>query len=318
MPLGDARVYISALIHLHNYFHGSRSGIHLLSVLNPMKSKLLIQPAFLFGLCLLAGVELAVRIFFQDNMSGRFEYGFHPSAGFVEEDDQVNLKRTGGRRFRPQSFSVEPLKEVFRVFVVGDSVTRGSAVESSYTGQIANIMRARGIPSECINLGIGGHGSRRKHLTLLHSLNYKPDLLILHINNSNEFEDEREFKRSTEFNSWHPKNWPMKSRALRRIYEMKTEKVFWEWIPASIRIKHAQNDADAEVIAMSAAGASERWNELVKKMTGESTRAARSKKIPILLITQAYITEDVTKGRRLEDDGLDGIAETRTLIGAEI
>ena len=50
-------------------------------------------------------------------------------------------------------------------------------------------------------------------------------------------------------------------------------------------------------------------------MTGESTRAARSKKIPILLITQAYITEDVTKGRRLEDDGLDGIAETQIQSG---
>ncbi|MBC8326499.1 MAG: SGNH/GDSL hydrolase family protein [Verrucomicrobia subdivision 3 bacterium] len=260
-------------------------------------------------------VELAVRVFFKENMSGRFEYGFHPSAGFVESDGQVNLKRTGGRRFRPQSFAIEPSEGVFRIFVVGDSVTRGSSVESSYAGQIAVNLKGQGISAESINLGIGGHGARRKHLTLAHSLKYKPDLIILHINNSNEFEDEREFLRSTEFDSWHPRNWPMKSRALRRLYEMKTEKVLWKWIPASIRMKHAKNDADAEIVAMSAAGALERWNQLVTKITGESTQAAASKQIPILLITQAYKMEDVNKARRLEDNGLEKIAESHVRRG---
>ena len=274
-----------------------------------MKIKSLLTPAFLLGLCLLIGVELVVRIFFQDNMSGRFEYGFHPSAGFVEEEGLVNLKRTGGRRFRPQSFPVNPAEGVFRVFVVGDSVTRGSSVESSYTGQMAEILEANGIPSECINLGIGGHGARRKYLTLVHSLNYKPDLVVLHINNSNEFEDEREYKRSREFATWHPRNWPMKSRALRRVYEMKTEKVFWKWIPASIRVKHAKNDADAEMIATSAAGALGRWNQLVDKITSESTQTALEKQIPILLITQAYNMENFENGRSLEDKGLDNIAK---------
>ena len=280
-----------------------------------MKSNPLISRAFLFGACLMIGVELAVRISFQDNMSGRFEYGFHPSAGFIEEGGQVHLKRTGGRRFRPQSFTVEPPEGVFRVFVIGDSVTRGSSVESSYAGRLAVELKAQGISAESYNLGIGGHGARRKHLTLVHSLNYKPDLVLLHINNSNEFEDEREFLRSTEFNSWHPRNWPMKSIALRRVYEMKTEKVFWKWIPASIRMSQAKNDADAEIVAMSSEGATERWNQRVRKLTGESTQAALAKQIPILVISQAYNMESENQSRRLDDNGLENIAESQTQKG---
>ena len=281
-----------------------------------MKSNPLISHALLFGACLMIAVELAVRIFFQDNMSGRFEYGFHPSAGFIEEDGQVHLKRTGGRRFRPQSFTVEPPEGVFRIFVIGDSVTRGSSVESSYAGRLAVELKARGISAESYNLGIGGHGARRKHLTLVHSLNYKPDLVVLHINNSNEFEDEREFLRSTEFNSWHPRNWPMKSIALRRVYEMKTEKVFWRWIPASIRISQSKNDADAEIVAMSSEGATERWNQRVQEMTGESTRVAMANNIPILLVSQAKIIEELNGSRRLEDNGLEKIAEDQVTNGA--
>ena len=274
-----------------------------------MKSNPLISRALLFGVCLMITVEVAVRIFFQDNMSGRFEYGFHPSAGFIEEDGQVHLKRTGGRRFRPQSFTVEPPEGVFRIFVIGDSVTRGSSAESSYAGRLAVELKARGISAESYNLGIGGHGARRKHLTLVHSLNYKPDLIVLHINNSNEFEDEREFQRSTEFNSWHPRNWPMKSIALRRVYEMKTEKVFWRWIPTSIRISQAKNDADAEITAKSSKDTLEIWNQRVQEMTGESTRVAIAKNIPILLVSQAFLTKDLNKVGRLEDNGLETIAE---------
>jgi hypothetical protein len=274
-----------------------------------MKSNPLISRALLFGVCLMIIVELAVRIFFQDNMSGRFEYGFHPSAGFIEEDGQIHLKRTGGRRFRPQSFTAEPPDGVFRIFVIGDSVTRGSSLESSYSGRLAVELETQGISAESYNLGIGGHGARRKHLTLLHSLNYKPHLIVLHINNSNEFEDEREFLRSTEFNSWHPRNWPMKSMALRRVYEMKTEKVFWRWIPTSIRLSQAKDDADAEITETLSKDTLERWNLRVQEMTGESTRVAIANNIPILLVSQAFLTKDLNKVGRLEDNGLETIAE---------
>ena len=269
----------------------------------------ILSRSFLVTLGLLLGIELAVRTLFKENMAGRFEYGFHPTAGFVEEDGRLHLKRTGGRRFRPQTLDLLPSKERKRIFVIGDSVTRGSSVETSYTGRLVEKLARKGIAVESCNLGVGGHGARRKHLTLLQSLNYRPDLVILHINNSNEFEDEREYMRSQEFKTWHPKNWPMKSLAVRRLYEMKTEKVFWEWIPHSIRIQHAENDADAEISAKSAEGALARWNRRVEEVTGGSIRTCAAQGTPVLLLTQSYNREGSNGQRTLEDDGLDAIAK---------
>jgi hypothetical protein len=107
----------------------------------------------------------------------------------------------------------------------------------------------------------------------------------------------------------------MKSIALRRVYEMKKEKVFWRWIPASIRISQAKNDVDAEIVAVLSEGATERWNQRVQEMTGESTRVAMAKNTPILLVSQAYIIEDVNEGRRLEGNGLEKIAEDHVTNG---
>ena len=42
---------------------------------------------WLFLLALFVAGELIVRVFFARNMSGRFEYGYHPTAGFVEKAD---------------------------------------------------------------------------------------------------------------------------------------------------------------------------------------------------------------------------------------
>jgi len=260
------------------------------------------------AIILLFLVEITVRLQFQENMSGRFEYGFHPTAGFIEARGKLHLKRTGGRRFRPQTMSLEPEKGVARIFVIGDSVVRGSSVESSYARKIAHELNEMGVGAESYNLGIGGHGARRTHLTLAQSLNYKPDLVILHINNSNEYEDEREYRRSQQFKSWHPRNWPMKSFALRRIYEIKTERFLWRWIPQSIRLQHAENDADAELEASLSKEVLARWGEQVHESTLESVQAALEKSIPILIISQARIKDRAKADWALTDNGLDELA----------
>ena len=41
----------------------------------------------------------------------------------------------------------------------------------------------------------------------------------------------------------------MKSLVIRRLYEAKTEQVFWKWLPVEIRSQQAVNDADAELSA---------------------------------------------------------------------
>lgn len=265
--------------------------------------------AFLLFLALWAGTELVVRTFFARNMTGRFDYGYHPTAGFVEgADGIVRLERAGGRRFFPQSFARERPADTFRVFAIGDSVTRGASVAKSYSGQLHDLLRARGVKAECHNLGLPGFGARRKHLVLEQALKYQPSLVILHVYDSNEFEDEREWRRREEFRGWHPRNWLMKSLALRRLYEMKQERVFWMWLPATVRQQRATTDADAELTAAANPDQVREWSERVRRQTAESVALARAHGVRVLLVAQAVVTPSGSGRPGLADNGLDALA----------
>jgi len=92
---------------------------------------------------LLGGCEVVVRVFFARNMSGRFEYGYHPTAGVVErEDGTVQLVRAGGRRFHPQRFTARRPDGTFHVMVVGDSVPRGPRARQARPMRAAQPPRA--------------------------------------------------------------------------------------------------------------------------------------------------------------------------------
>ena len=263
--------------------------------------------SFLLCLALLLGAELVVRVFFARSMSGRFDYGYHPTSGFVESaDGSVRLERAGGRRFFPQQFTRERPEDTFRIFVIGDSVARGTSVASSYAGQLGEQLRARGVKAESFNLSVPGYGARRKHLVLEQALKYQPNLVILHVNDSNEYEDEREWRRREEFRGWHPRNWLMKSLVIRRFHEMKQEKVYWEWLPATVRNQRAASDADAEVKASLNPEKLRQWAELVRRQTSESVSLARQSGVRVVLVSQAT-TDLKAVGATPDDNGLDAL-----------
>lgn len=274
-----------------------------------MKRKL--TAAFLLALGLLVGAEVVVRVFFARNMAGRFDYGYHPDAGFVE-DGKGNLKlvRAGGRRFFPQTIKLQPDPGTFRIFVIGDSVPRGPDLNKAYAYQLQEILNKQGLKVESYNMCVAGYGAQRKDIVLSKALQYHPDLVILHINDSNEYEDEREYKRSKEFDGWHPKNWLMKSLVVRRIHEVKTEKAYWYLLPTEVRAQNNVSDADAETSAGKDQNTVKRWHEQVAQWTGKSVEAAKKQKIPVLLVSQAV--SDVSSGTKqpLEDRGLDAMAES--------
>jgi len=264
--------------------------------------------SLLTTLALLAGGEIIMRVFFTRNMSGRFEYGYNPTAGFVENaDSTVSLVRAGGRRFHPQSFSKVRPPGTFRVMVIGDSVPRGPSLAASYPVLIGDKLRALGIRAESFNLAVAGNGALRSQIVLRKALDYKPSLVILHVNNSNEFEDEREFKRAEEFKSWHPRNWLMKSLVIRRLYEAKTEQIFWKLLPAEVRNVAAASDADAEVWASQNPEKLREWDERVRRHTAESVALARARGVPMLLLTQASRERDAAGRTSLDNHGLDDL-----------
>jgi len=273
--------------------------------------------SFLMAFGLLAGSELIVRVFFARNMSGRFEYGYHPTAGFVEHaDGTVSLVRAGGRRFHPQSFSRTRPPGTFRVMVVGDSVPRGPSLEKSYARVIGEKLRALGVKAESFNLAVAGNGALRSQIVARKALDYEPNVIILHVNDSNEFEDEREFKRAEEFKSWHPKNWLMKSLVIRRLYEAKTEQVYWRLVPNEVRDRAAVSDADAEVRASQNPEVRREWKERVRKYTTQTVALARARGVAVLLLTQGSFEHDSNGRVVLDSHGLDEMIQP--LIGDEV
>ena len=268
-----------------------------------------VTKAFLLAVAIFAVSELGARVFFAQSVYGRFEYGYHPTAGFEEASDgSVRLLSAGGRRFRPQTFPRQRPPGTFRIMVVGDSVPRGGSLEGAYPAQLAAELAARGIRAEGLNLAVAGYGAHRLQIVLKKALDYQPSLVILHLNDSNEYEDEREFKRAEAFRGWHPQNWPMKSFIVRRLYEAKTEQLFWRWLPLPIRMQQMANDADAEIAASVTPEKRREWQERVRRYTTESVALARGRGVPILLVTQVRLEPKQAGPAVLDAGELDQLA----------
>jgi hypothetical protein len=200
--------------------------------------------------------------------------------------------------------------------VVGDSVPRGPSFQEAYPWFLGEELRRHDIAAESINLALPGYGPRRCQVVLQKILEYEPSLIVLHINDTNKWEDEREWRRSQEFEGWHPRHWLMKVFIFRRLYEAKIEKVFWPLVPEEIRLKYAMNDADAQVAAAQNPREIAARIRLAEETAAENVAMLRQRHIPIILVTQCRLEEDPRHSLYLSDHGLDPLGET--LVGPGI
>ncbi|MBM4287343.1 MAG: hypothetical protein FJ135_04185 [Deltaproteobacteria bacterium] len=273
--------------------------------------KKLLTPAFLLALGLLLAAEAGVRLLLPDDVSGRFSYGYHPDAGFVEsKDGTVRLVRAGGRRFLPQTFSRQPETATWRILVLGDSVPRGPFFQAAYPWRLQETLQQKGTKTEVLNLAVAGYGARRNQLVLRKALEYNPHLVILHLNDSNEYEDEREYRRRQDFHSWHPRHWPMKSYIFARAYEIKTEKIFWKLLPDKIRRQSAVNDAEAELRASLNEAQVQLWREQFWQTTRESAALVRQQGLPLVLVIQGVLQCQESGGPSISDQELAVMAHS--------
>ncbi|MHB9072647.1 MAG: hypothetical protein ACYC6G_03900 [Desulfobaccales bacterium] len=273
--------------------------------------KRLITPACLVVICLLVLAEVGARLFFSQDFSGRFDYGYNPQAGFNEHGDgTVELFRAGGRRFYPQTFQRQRPPGVLRIFTVGDSVPRGPSLKGAYPALLGQELRQHDIQAESINLAVPGYGARRCHIVLKQALSYDPSLVILHFDDYNKWEDEREWRRSQEFKGWHPRHWLMKVFIFRRLYEAKIEKVFWPLVPEEVRLRYALNDADAQVAAGQDPKEVAARIKLAYDTAVKNVAMVRAHGIPVILVTQCRLEEDAQHHLYLTDHGLDALGES--------
>lgn len=278
-----------------------------------MLMKKLLTPAFLMVVVILVLAEVSARLFFAQDISGRFEYGYDPQAGFAERrDGTVELFRAGGRRFHPQTFQRHRPPDGYRIMVIGDSVPRGPGFTQAYPWYLGEELRQQHHQAESLNLALPGYGARRCQVVLKKALEFEPSLIILHVNDTNKWEDEREWRRSQEFKSWHPRHWLMKVFIFRRLYEAKQEKVFWPLVPDEVRLKAAASDADAQVAASKDPAEVAARIRLAREKLEENVALVRQHNIPLLLISQCRLEKEDGRPPYLTDHGLDAMCADLT------
>ena len=143
-------------------------------------------------------------------------------------------------------------------------------------------------------------------------LEFEPSLIILHVDDSNKWEDEREWRRSQEFQGWHPRHWLMKVFIFRRLYEANLEKVFWPLVPEQVRLKCAVSDADAQVAASKDPEEIAARMRLAQETMVENVALVRRLRIPLLLISQCRVERDEGRPPYLSDHGLDAMCAALT------
>ena len=277
----------------------------------------LITRSFLAVALVLIAIEGASRLWMTDIFSGRFEYGYHPTAGFIEHPDgSIELRRTGGRHFYPQQFNAIRPAGTLRIITIGDSISRGATLEQSYPWLLGEELRRDGYAVEALNFSVPGYGARRKMIVLRQALQYQPDLVVLHLGMSNEFEDERDAARARDAASWHPRNWLMKSYLIRRLYEYKTEYVFLRWLPAQIRAQTYLSDAIDEGTANLSAARRAAWRVTFTQATDQSLRLIAAQRIPLILVPRVVLApaghpagQPAGQPAGLKDDGVTALVD---------
>ncbi|MEK6806027.1 MAG: hypothetical protein AABY95_05205 [Pseudomonadota bacterium] len=265
----------------------------------------LFSKAFLIAVGLWAFLEAGAHVFFADGILGRFDYGYHPTAGWFEFDDRTELRRVGGARFRPQTVPKPKPVGSARVFVVGGSVPRGQALETAYPYKLGEALGG----AESYNLGIPGYGSVRSLILMKQALRHDPDVLILHLHAGNEYEDELDWKRAEDFDSWHPRNWLFKSFTIARLYELKQEQMYWKWLPTEIReqaMVHDEMARIAEQIRDPNSPLEQRWQKRIARNTERAVDLALCNGVPLVLVLPTLL--DRKAGYVFDDGGLGALA----------
>ncbi len=262
------------------------------------KYKILIAVFFIFS-----SLELLFRISLGDNFNGRFDYGFKPMVGIDDsKKGQVFFKRTTGRKFWPQNYASSLENSKIKIFVIGDSIARGSSLDKSYSKLLeSNLNKNSRNTYEVWNLSIAGYGAERKKLVLEDTLRFKPDLIIFHVGMSNEFEDERDKRLLNQYSGFHPKYWPMKSYLLRFLDEIQQQKIKTKLLPPEIRIQTMSTDIDDEALASQDLSNLKRWNETFSIHTSQSLNLFKKHGVPYVFVPRVIFDEISAS---VTDDGL--------------
>jgi lysophospholipase L1-like esterase len=115
----------------------------------------------------------------------RYGWGFEPRETVLITDPdtgQVSVEKTNAAGWRDRDHSPGRVPGVFRILVLGDSLTYGAIVplDDIYTRRLERLLLHKGYAAEVISIGLGGWGTDQELEALrLEGLSYEPDLVVV-------------------------------------------------------------------------------------------------------------------------------------------
>jgi hypothetical protein len=153
------------------------------------------------AIALLALAEVVFRFGFVPPVVGdayskyypAYDYGLAGTPVCWHVSDQLSCSPTPYLDIWKQSLPFAKPRGELRVFTVGASVSRGDRREN-YSAVLEGMLHEAhpDRPIRFVNLSARGIGSTRQRLLWHEALRHQPDLLLLHVHGSNEYEDERD------------------------------------------------------------------------------------------------------------------------------
>lgn len=273
----------------------------------------LIQPSFRLCLLLLVAAEIILRGTLSPLSVAAFQCGYHPDSGFQETaDGMIRLVPGPARNFHAQVFAKRRPPGDLRIFTLGSSVEYSDAIASfilsnTYPARLGAELRQRGIPAESINLGITGYSSRRNEVLLSKILGYQPSLVILKLDITNGDSDEIAAQRARAWLSWRPRDWIRKSYLVQTGLKLKEERLLQHTLPPRVLAWTYNKPAKAPAKDVPPPAASP-FDAASRRAIDESLQLCREHQVPVLLVTQAYVTHDADGHAMVTDYGLDAFA----------
>lgn len=232
-----------------------------------------------------------------------YDYGFSEDMPlFYENGDKLVLYPTPYLAFWKQEMDSRKPGDVFRIFTIGSSVSRGD-LNVNYSSFLEKYLNETGEQKnfEVINCSATGIGSARMVLIFQKILKYKPDLVIFHLHGSNEFEDERDFAEAQKLKS-------SKEGIIRKSWffcvakKYADEKIFKKF--------KAKENVDAETYARwFVPGKRNEWMEMLRQNTGKIVDIAEKNDLPVVFVNRVFRNEEQTVFEDQETIELNAITQ---------
>lgn len=180
------------------------------SSLSPRRRRFFRVGAVLFGLTLVLGLEVSLRILDlgQLNDLGDPYVGFSNVVPLFQLDEDTNRYQIDKARlswFRPDSFQASKADNEFRIFCFGGSTVQGRpyAIETSFTTWLELNLKAAAPEThwQVVNCGGVSYASYRLVPIVEEVLGHEPDLLIVYTGH-NEFLEERTYHEIKQRPAW--------------------------------------------------------------------------------------------------------------------